>query len=85
MICGARTMNNAPTSPSTNALYFPAVHTDCSARSGFFAPSAWPTIVAAALPSPHAGIIAKITRRMPIVYPARASLPKVEMTRTSPM
>ena len=60
-------MKNTLTTPSTMALYLPAVHTACSARSGFFAPNACPTIVAAALASPHAGRIAKITVRMPIV------------------
>jgi hypothetical protein len=48
-------------------LYRPAVHTDSAARSGFPAPSACPTIVAAALLKPHAGRMANITVRMPIV------------------
>ena len=66
-IHGANDDEDELTSPSTIALYLPAVHTASSARSGFFAPSAWPTIVAAALLSPHAGRIAKITMRIPIV------------------
>ncbi len=66
-IHGANTMKMTLTAPSTIALYLPAVHTDSSARSGSFAPSAWPTIVAAALLRPHAGRIAKITSLMPIV------------------
>jgi hypothetical protein len=66
-IQGANPTKNTLSIPSTMPLYFAAVHTALSARSGFPAPSAWPTIVAAALLSPHAGRIAKITTRMPMV------------------
>ena len=49
------------------ALLKPAIQTACSARSGFRAPNAWPTIVAAAFDRPHDGKSAKTTMRMPIV------------------
>ena len=56
-----------PTPPRKNRLYFPAIQTERSARSGLRAPSAWPTIVAAALLKPHDGSSANITTRIPIV------------------
>ena len=42
-------------------------------------------MVAAALLSPKLGSSAKITTRMPMVYPASAALPKPAMIRTSPI
>ena len=55
--------------------------TDFSALSGCFAPRFWPTRVAAAFAIPHAGNMVKINTRIPIVYPASASLPNCAMIR----
>ena len=51
----AATRNNTETNAIKTALYFAAVHTDCSARFGYSAPRFCPTSVAAALLMPHAG------------------------------
>ena len=63
----ADVINNSDTMAMNTALYLAVFHTDCSARSGCLAPRFCPTNVAAALLSPHAGIIKKISKRMAMV------------------
>src|ERR1051326_8655366 len=74
--CGAKIRNADETNARNTALKKLARHTDCSARSGCFAPRFCPTSIAAADPSPHEGRVEKITMRMATVYPAVAWLPK---------
>src|SRR5690606_26139764 len=64
---GANITNNPPSVPRNARLIREATQTDASARPGLRAPSAWPTIVAAALDRPHAGIRPKITSRIATV------------------
>src|SRR3982751_5559501 len=45
----ASTMKMSPTDPKTAMLYFAAIQTARWARSGFFAPSDWPTMVGQSL------------------------------------
>ena len=49
------------------ALYFPVLHTDRSARSGFKAPRFCPTRVAAALLIPQEGMSVNINTLMAMV------------------
>ncbi len=67
MMTGAPRKKPVPIRPRNARLYPAAIHTARSARAGSFAPSACPTMVAAALESPHAGMMAKRITRMPIV------------------
>ena len=77
----AKNMNIIITKPIKIILKNPVLHTDFSARSGWLAPRFCPTIVAAALAIPQAGRIVNIITLMAIVYPASATLPKVEIIR----
>src|SRR2546421_4070325 len=79
----ASVTNVSPTTAKNMTLYRHACQTDASARSGLPAPRFWPTSVAAALASPHAGRRAKSTMRIAIVYPASAALPNDARMRIS--
>ena len=84
-IAGAKAMKSRLTAPRKTKFSLQEIQTARSARSGSPAPRPWPTIVAAAFESPHAGRIAKRMTRMAITYPASASAPNDDVTRMSPI